>query len=168
MKFCRQGTSWRMPQLRSQQQRLIPSLTSHESSWRKRRCKRYPVSGCMLTWTGPMTNRHKQKGTRWESAVRDFLSANSTNRVERMPAGAALDRGDLSGVPGVCIECKDVQKIELAAIVDEAVAEAINCRDDSLPVAVIKRRRKGVEDGYAVMPLWAWTQLQQQAQHKEP
>jgi hypothetical protein len=106
-----------------------------------------------------MTHPNKAKGTRWESAVRDFLSVRLGHRVERIPAGAAEDRGDLAGLPGVCVECKDVARVELSSIVDEAANEARNCGGGTLPVAVVKRRRRTTDDSYAVMPLWAWADL---------
>jgi len=104
-----------------------------------------------------MPNPSKRKGSRWEAEVRDYLAGQTGRRVERIPAGAAYDRGDLSGLDGVAIECKSVARIELSTIVDEATVEATNVGADTLPVAVIKRRGKGAPDGYAVMPLWAWT-----------
>jgi len=45
-----------------------------------------------------MANPSKAKGSKHEKAVRDYLVAHGFPHVERMPAGATLDRGDLSGV----------------------------------------------------------------------
>lgn len=106
-----------------------------------------------------MGNPNKRKGSKWEVDVRDYLTAHTEHRVERIPAGAAADRGDLSGLPGLAFECKAVARIELASIVDETITEASNVSDDTLPVAVIKRRNRPTSDGYVVMPLWAWTEL---------
>jgi hypothetical protein len=104
-------------------------------------------------------NPTKAKGTRWESAVRDYLAGVLGVRIERVPAGAQIDRGDLVGIDRVVVECKDVGRIDLSVIVDEAVREAQNVGEDEIPVAVVKRRRRGVEDGYAVLPLWAFAEL---------
>ena len=106
-----------------------------------------------------MSNRNKQKGSRWEAAVRDYLSEHTGLRVERIPAGAADDRGDLSGLPGLAVECKDVARIDLAGWCDEATVEASNVGDGTLPLVVAKRRGKPAGQGYAVMPLWAFTEL---------
>lgn len=114
-----------------------------------------------------MPNPNKAKGSRWESEVRDYLATALDVRVERIPAGAALDRGDLTGINGLCIECKNVAKIELAGWVDEATAEARNVAPDTLPVVIAKRRNKSVTDGYAVMPLWAWAELMRRAGNAE-
>lgn len=110
-----------------------------------------------------MPNPSKRKGSKWEADVRDYLTDATGRRVERIPAGASLDRGDLSGLEGVAVECKDVAKIELASIVDESVLEAANVGDDTLPLAVIKRRRRSAPEAYAVMPLWAWVVLYENA-----
>ena len=106
-----------------------------------------------------MTNPSKRKGTAFESACRDYLADVLGRRIERLPAGATLDRGDLTGVDGVAVECKAVKQINLAAIVDEAVAEAANVGPGTLPLAIIKRRQRGVEHAYAVMPLESWCDL---------
>ncbi len=106
-----------------------------------------------------MTHPNKAKGSRWEAAVRDYLADKLGLRLERIPAGAANDRGDISGLPNLCVECKDVAKLDFAGWVDEARAEAENVGPGVLPVVVVKRRRKGVNEAYAVMPLDAWASL---------
>ena len=106
-----------------------------------------------------MTHPSKAKGSRWESAVRDFLADRLGVRVERVPAGASLDRGDLTGVDGWAVECKDVARLDLAGWMDEATAEAGNVGVGVWPVVVLKRRRKPVADGYVVMPLWVWAEV---------
>ena len=110
-----------------------------------------------------MANPQKRKGTRFESEIRDWLAQVTGRRVERIPAGATLDRGDLTGLDGVAIECKAVQKIELASITDEAVTEAANVSDLTLGVAIIKRRGRGPADAYAVMKLEHWAELYRRA-----
>jgi hypothetical protein len=107
-----------------------------------------------------VSNPQKRKGTSWESAVRDWLNLRLPSlRVERIPAGATHDRGDLTGLPGIAVECKSVARIDLATIVNEARREAGNVGPDVLPLAVIKRRGHGPANAYAVMPLDAWTAL---------
>ena len=106
-----------------------------------------------------MTNRNKAKGSRWEARVRDYLSDALRTRVERIPAGAQHDRGDLSGIPGMAVECKDVARMDLAGWVDEATDEALNVGGGTLPVVIHKRRGKGTSLGYVTMPLWAFAEL---------
>jgi hypothetical protein len=85
------------------------------------------------------------------------------NATDRLVAAAellaSLDRGDLVGLDGWAVECKDVGRIDLAGWVDEASAEAVNVGGDALPVVVAKRRGRGVEHGYVVVPLWVWVRM---------
>lgn len=82
-----------------------------------------------------------RKGTAWETAVVQFLKENGVPYAERRAKNGSKDRGDIAGIPGVVIECKNERAITLAAYADEATTEAIN---DDAPVAVawIKRRGK--------------------------
>lgn len=116
-----------------------------------------------------MTNPSKAKGSAWERDVARYLTDRTGWRVERLPAGATIDRGDLAGIPGLVIECKNTKTLNLAGAVDEAVTEAANVGPDEVPVAIIKRRQRGVADGYAVLPLWALAELlNQRPAHMAP
>lgn len=94
----------------------------------------------------------KRKGTAWETAVVNYLHDRGFLAAERRALAGALDRGDIAGVPQTTIECKAVQRIELASIVDEAETERGN-NHDAYAVSIIKRRGKGVGKAYAVMEL---------------
>ena len=50
-------------------------------------------------------NRSKVKGTRWESAVVDFLRAYWPH-VERRALSGTADKGDIAGIVGVVVEAK--------------------------------------------------------------
>ncbi|MER5886828.1 hypothetical protein ABT160_23640 [Streptomyces sp. NPDC001941] len=63
----------------------------------------------------------------------------------------AADVGDLDAWP-FAGECKAVKSYDLAAFVMQANREAENA-DVPFGVALIKRPRKGVADGYAVMDI---------------
>lgn len=56
----------------------------------------------------------KQAGTRFESAIVDYLASRGWRHAERRAKTGALDKGDITGIPGVVIEAKDVAKITLA------------------------------------------------------
>jgi hypothetical protein len=101
-----------------------------------------------------MSHPSKVKGTRWESAVRDWLVERGRN-VFRPALHGALDKGDLFGVDDWTIQCRDTAKIDLAGAVDDARAQAANAGTRFF-VAIVKRRRKGVAEAYAVMPLEVW------------
>lgn len=83
----------------------------------------------------------KRKGTGWESAVVQFLKENGATHAERRSLNGAKDRGDIAGIPGVVIECKNEKAVTLAAYLDEANTEAAN-DGARIGVAWIKRRGK--------------------------
>lgn len=83
----------------------------------------------------------KKKGTGWESAVVAFLRDNGVPHAERRALNGTQDRGDIAGIPGVVIECKNEARVELASYADETAAEV---RNDGarIGLAWIKRRGK--------------------------
>ncbi len=106
-------------------------------------------------WRGVsiVTTPAKARGSRFELDVARYFNERGFPQVERRyGAGATLDKGDINGLQqyGVVLECKNLAKITLASIVEEALAEA---RNAGLPFgfSVIKRRGKGVKDAYLVM-----------------
>ena len=107
-----------------------------------------------------MSNPSKQKGTAFETLVATYLREVFPS-VERAPAQGSHDRGDIFGVPGFTVECKNRRDLAagLAEGVDQAVAESVNA-GTSWSVAVVKRPRRGEPgDQYAVMPLWQFRQI---------
>lgn len=103
-------------------------------------------------------NPSKRKGTAWESAVRDHFKAAGFDGAERLALSGSQDRGDLTGLPAVTIECKATKDINLSNAVDEAVLEAGRART-RWAAAVIKRRNRPTSSAYVVMPLGVWTDL---------
>ena len=87
-------------------------------------------------------NRSKTKGTQAESAVIDYLNEHGFPDAERRALNGTQDRGDVAGVPGVCIEIKNHREFDLAQWLDEALREG---RMANAPVTVVwhKRRNKG-------------------------
>lgn len=93
----------------------------------------------------------KKAGTSWETEIVRALIAAGWPHAERRRLAGAYDKGDVAGVPGVVIEAKNTNRLELAAAVDEARAEADNA-SAALGVAWLKRKGKtAAEDGYVVM-----------------
>ena len=90
----------------------------------------------------------RQKGTRLERAVADYLAAAlSDDRVDRMPLHGKGDRGDIAGVrtllwERVTIECKAHNRLDLSGWWREVEAEKGN-NDSPVGVIVHKRRGKG-------------------------
>ena len=99
-----------------------------------------------------MANPSKRKGTTWESAVVDYLRSHGQPYAERRALTGSADKGDVSGIPGVMIECKNEKTTTLGAYADEVKVETANA-GASLGVAVVKRRTRGPADAYVVMTL---------------
>ena len=93
----------------------------------------------------------KKAGTSWETAIVNFLVDRGWVHAERRRLAGAADKGDIAGIPGVVIEAKNTNRLDLAGAVDEAIAEAENARA-AHGVAWIKRKgRSGADHGYVVM-----------------
>jgi Holliday junction resolvase len=106
-----------------------------------------------------MTNPQKIKGSAWERAVADWLSENGFPMADRRyGAGHTQDKGDIIGVPNFALECKDHATINLAQFLDEAIIEAVHAKA-RFGAAIIKRRRKPVDQAYVVMSLSQWAEL---------
>lgn len=105
-----------------------------------------------------MTNRAKQKGTWFESLIRDYLIVNWDDRIVRVPSAGSNDQGDLAnfrvaGVHKVAIECKDHRKMELGVWLTEAEKERANLGGVA-GIVVHKRPGKGrAGDQYVTMTL---------------
>ena len=92
-------------------------------------------------------SRNKEKGTRFESQVVDYMrEALGDNRIERRATSGAKDRGDVAGVilrkKPVVIECKNKQRMALSEWLDEAEIERGNA-DAEFAFVVHKRRGCG-------------------------
>ncbi|MFJ4666746.1 hypothetical protein [Kitasatospora purpeofusca] len=118
-----------------------------------------------------MANPNKQKGTAWESAVRDYLnrvlglSAEDGRPVDpfdalnvrRAAQEGAKDVGDVHAVPFI-LECKDVTKGAVPTFLRQAEVEAVNA---GFPygVAVVKVRRANVSVGRVHYTVRTWTRV---------
>lgn len=87
-------------------------------------------------------NRSKQIGTRWESAIVNYLQQ-WWPHVERRALNGAKDKGDVAGVIGVMIEAKSASRIALAEWMKELQAEKANA---NAPIGVVWIRRRGKPD----------------------
>lgn len=93
----------------------------------------------------------KAKGTRWESAIVDYLRANGAPHAERRALGGAKDRGDIAGIPGVVIEAKSHTGMRLADWIAEAETERVNAGADLAVVWHHRRGKASAGDGYVTM-----------------
>ena len=106
-----------------------------------------------------MTSPQKAKGSQFERDVAKYFQERGYWAVERRyGAGNTQDKGDLQGMPEFVFECKNLSKITLASIVDEALVEQGHARA-RFGVSIIKRRRRPTKDSYVVMTLEQWIDL---------
>jgi hypothetical protein len=99
-----------------------------------------------------MSNPSKRKGTGFEVDVVGYLREHGFPYAERRAMEGTNDRGDVGGIPGVVIECKATNTINLGQQMGELEVEQANA---GVPIGllVIKRRLRSVAQAYCVMSL---------------
>lgn len=99
----------------------------------------------------------KDKGDAFERAVAIVFREHGHVYAERMlKLGQHRDDGDIAGVLGFHVECKNRADVEhLSMWLSEAVSEA----GDRVPVVVVKRRGHAVERAYVVLELGTFAEL---------
>ena len=106
-----------------------------------------------------MTSPQKRKGSAAELAVAKWLRKLGWIHAERSRAGWQDDRGDIDGMPGVCIEVKNEKKIDLPGYLRELEVEIANAQAWTGTVIIKRRGSTNVDDWYAVMPAKIWGEL---------
>lgn len=97
-------------------------------------------------------SRSKGIGTRAESATVKVLRANGFPRAERAALHGALDEGDITGVPGICVEVKGGKAAENASDgqVAKWLAEVdVECINRGGDIGVLVMKRRGIGHGNA-------------------
>ena len=101
-----------------------------------------------------MSSRAKAKGTRWESDIVRYLGTDA----ERLVQTGSSDQGDIK-VGRFIVQARDRAQIDLSGSVDDARNQLAHYQrvhptsDAAFSVAVIKRRRRGIDESYVVMTL---------------
>ena len=98
-------------------------------------------------------SRQKQKGTRWESAIRDHLTDEGIP-VQRQPAHGVNDKGDLHIGPldrPVVIEAKNQARHSLGEWLDEATVETANAGGQAGAVWFHRRGKASPAAGYVLL-----------------
>jgi hypothetical protein len=106
-----------------------------------------------------VTSSQKRKGSAAELAVAKWLRKLGWVHAERSRAGWTDDRGDIDGMPGVCIEVKNEKRIDLPGYLRELEVEMKNAMAWTGTVIVKRRGSTNVDDWYAVMPAKVWGEL---------
>ncbi len=107
-----------------------------------------------------MANRAKQKGTAFETLVRQYLNDLGFQDAQRTVLKGGKDTGDINGIRNtskkqVAVQCKNQKSFALSQWLDDTVDQAANL-GGAVPALVVKRPGKGekaVGDSYAVMRL---------------
>lgn len=110
-------------------------------------------------------SKSKQKGTAAETAVVKHLEAAGWPYVERRALNGALDRGDIAGIPGVCLEVKAHATYAIPAWLKELETEVANDRA-AHGILIVKPRGVGasrVGDWWAISTLDAHVALLREA-----
>ena len=98
-----------------------------------------------------MTNKNKIKGSQYERDVVSALIEDGFTKAERMyGAGRQDDRGDVRGLDGWTIECKNEAKIDLPKYLAELEREMANAGND-LGAVLVKKRGNNAKSSYVVM-----------------
>lgn len=101
-----------------------------------------------------MTNNNKRRGDNAERLLVAWLRDNGFPNAERAyGAGRPDDVGDIDGIPGVVIECKNQQRLDLAGWVTETEHERRQAGADHGLLIVKRRGHTNPGRWYCVMEL---------------
>lgn len=107
-----------------------------------------------------MSNRAKQKGTAFETLVKDYFIGEGFIHAHRPALSGTNDTGDINGIANatgrkVAVQCKNQKQFALSSWLNDTVEQASKL-GNAVPALVVKRPGKGktsVGDTYAVMRL---------------
>jgi hypothetical protein len=105
-----------------------------------------------------MTDGPRKIGTAWETAVVNHLHQRGILTAERRALHGNRDIGDLTGLPGFLIGCKNERAIRLALYMDELRVQRGNLVGGNgvVTAEVVKRRGSGPGRAYVVTELDDW------------
>lgn len=104
-------------------------------------------------------SRSKQKGTAHETAIVRWLHLNGWPSADRSPLRGNQDKGDITGIPGVCIEAKNCKAFTPSVWLDELAVEMANASAETGVVIAKRRGTTNVDDYYAILPARLWLEL---------
>lgn len=95
---------------------------------------------------------NKDKGTRAETAVVRYAIECGWAHAERRALSGTGDRGDITGIIGVCIQVKDVADPKFPKWFKDTLEQAERC-NGAIPVLIHKKRMKNIKKWDAYIPL---------------
>ena len=99
-------------------------------------------------------SKNKAKGTAFETDVAKYLGE-FFRGVFRKAIGGVNDTGDIGGLPGWSIECKNHAALDIAGWVDQARRQSVTEKTYRFAV-VHKRKYRNVREAYVTMPLYVF------------
>ena len=105
----------------------------------------------------------KQKGRETETLFVEWLRRNGAPFAERRRLAGVDDRGDIAGVPGVCVEVKSGARLDVAGWMRELAVEMLNDEADMGAVVVRPKGRPSPDLWWAIVPLELWGELMRDA-----
>lgn len=86
----------------------------------------------------------REKGKRFEREVANFFKSYGIKTARRTAqfCGKTGQSGDVEGVPGVHVECKNVEKLNIDAAYQQSVRDAEAAGRGEYPIVVYKKSRK--------------------------
>lgn len=110
-----------------------------------------------------MGNKHKAKGTSFETLIVNYLKEQDFCNARRTALAGENDAGDIHGVvqareipaKEVAIQCKNQKSFKLSEWLNATVEQASKL-NRGVPLLVVKRPGKGaaaIGESYAIMPL---------------
>lgn len=121
-----------------------------------------------------MGNKHKAKGTAFETLVVNYLKEQGFENARRTALAGENDAGDIHGVTQktevpnreMAIQCKNQKSFKLSEWLNATVEQASKL-PRGIPLLIVKRPGKGEKalgESYAIMPLEELLKLLKEAQ----
>ena len=104
-----------------------------------------------------MSAANMRRGREWENDVAAYLN-DAGWTVERRSRRGVHDAGDIVGLPGWMLECRNRARIALWDWMDELPSKIANA-GARWGAVVLKRRRRSTGEAAVIMPLSAFVEL---------
>ncbi len=109
----------------------------------------------------------RAKGTAAETAVANYLKFQGWPYAERRALSGSVDRGDITGTPGLVWEIKAGARLDVPGWLRETEVERVNAKA-AHGILVVKPKGVGtgnVHQWWSVLPLWQMTQVLRDAEY---
>lgn len=116
----------------------------------------------------------KEKGRQWEHELAAYLNErifDGREQVSRMPMsgaatfGTALGGADLMGLPGLHVEAKRTERLDIRGALRQAMASASKTKESPAPAPVVitRRNREAADDAIVAMRLQDFARILRRA-----